>query len=409
MALVNEDYLRIPEMTSREDIERRVNAFRVLNPERRVLRLDSPVPMLAPPEDSACAIRRAAEELCHKSDLKGDTPVQGYDFLLEKIRKNYHRTTGIEFEKEAIFVASGMFFDLENLMATLGSDNIIAIAEVSDPNCKNAALLVGKNDANTAKAKENNLLYLKCNEQTGFVPQLPEQHADIIFLSNPNTVTGTLIDRAALKRWVDYATRNESIIIYDSSFCQYIHSPNIPRSIYEIKGAKKVAIELHTYLPNAASAALRCGFLILPVELQVHTIGGEAIMLNKLWKKRLDNFSNGVSYIAQRGAEALYTRRSKGETVQAVSYYKLNASLIREQMLACGAKVYGGENSPFVWVKLTKQYDSWKFFNMLLCDCGIVSIPGAVFGKESDNYMMFSAFCNRSELLTALESLNLLF
>jgi LL-diaminopimelate aminotransferase len=274
-----------------------------------------------------------------------------------------------------------------------------------DTICENATVLTGRAGMFVDEKRWNNLVYLKCNEETGFLPMLPKEHVDIIFLSNPNNVTGTVLDKTELKRWVNYATENESIIVYDSSYQAYINNEKVPRSIYEIKGAKKIAVEVCSYVKNAGFAGLKCGFAVFPVELQVKTLDGETVSLNKLWKKRINNFANGASYVSQRGAEALYTRKSKNEISEIVNYYNINASLIREEMLTLGWKVYGGTNSPFVWFKIPNGKTSWKFFDQLLYGFGIVGMPGAVFGASNDNYMRFSAFCDRNDVYDALEKI----
>ncbi|MDR2824477.1 MAG: LL-diaminopimelate aminotransferase, partial [Prevotellaceae bacterium] len=400
MVLANENYIKSPDSHYIEDIEKRVNAYRILHPNEKIYRIGAISPSLPLPQDAIVAMHRAVEDLSTISEFRGYGSVQGYDFLIDKILKEYRGTFGVAFDKECVFVSSGSTTDLANITNVFCGDNIVAIADTIDPAYENTTVLSGR-AGKLKNGKWGNLVYLKCDESTSFLPQLPAERIDIIFLSNPNNVTGTVINRSELKRWVDYALENESLIIYDASFQAFVKDENIPRSIYEIKGAKKVAIEIRSFSKDAGFAAIRCGFTIVPNELQVCTFSGKYVSVNKLWKKLIQNYTHGVSYISQRGAEALFSRKSKQEISELVNYYMINASLIREELNAMGCRVFGGQNSPYVWFKIPRGNTSWKFLLHLLHDFGIVGTPGIVFGAENDRYMRFSGYCNRNDLIVA--------
>ncbi|MDD5184762.1 MAG: aminotransferase class I/II-fold pyridoxal phosphate-dependent enzyme, partial [Paludibacter sp.] len=235
-----------------------------------------------------------------------------------------------------------------------------------------------------------------------FIPELPTEKIDVIYLCNPNNPTGTVLSKTELKKWVDYAIEHQSIIVYDGAYQSYINEPNIPRSIYEIKGAKKVAIEIRTYSKTAGFTGLRCGYSVFPQELMVYTKMGEETPLAKLWIRRIANYTNGVSYIVQRAAEAIYSRKGKAETKELVEYYLTNASLIRNELLSSGLKVYGGINSPYVWFKIPDNQTSWKFFNQLLYEHQVIGTPGVVFGTSGEGYMRFTGFNSRENTIEAL-------
>ena len=401
MVLANENYIKSPDSHYVEEIEKRINTYKILQPNQKILRIGAVSPSMPLPVDSIEAMYRAVKDLSNVENFHGYGPVQGYDFLIEKILKEYRTKYGLSFDKESVFINSGSTTDLANITNVVSGDNIVAIADTIDPAYENTTVLSGR-AGKLKNGKWGNLVYLKCDETTNFLPQLPSARVDIIFLSNPNNVTGTVIDRSELRRWVDYALENSSLIIYDASFQAFIKDENIPHSIYEIKGAKKVAIEICSFSKNAGFAGVRCGYTIVPTYLNAFTVTGKSVSINKLWKKLVENYTNGISYISQRGAEALFTRKSKNEILEFVNYYMSNAAMICEQMESIGCRVFGGQNSPYVWFKIPNQETSWKFFSRLLHDFGIIGTPGIVFGSGNDNFMRFSGYCNRADLQSAL-------
>jgi LL-diaminopimelate aminotransferase len=404
MALANENYLKTPEIYCFDEVEKRVNAFKVLHPNAKIIRLGVGDVTRPLPKEVVSAMHKAIDEMGQVDGFRGYSPPQGYDFLIEKILKEY-RSMGVVFDKDNIFVNEGAKSDIGNIGHVLGRDNIIAIADPVYPVYENATIMSGRAGVMTDEQKWSNVVYLRCSEETGFVPELPREKVDVIYLCNPNNPTGTVLTKQVLKKWVDYAIEHQSIIIYDGAYHAYINEPDVPRSIYEIKGAKKVAVEVRSYSKTAGFTGLRCGYSVFPHELLVYTKMGEEVPFIKLWSRRNANYTNGVSYVVQRGAEAVYSRKGKAEIQELVNYYQTNASMLRKELISMGYEVYGGVSSPYVWFKTPDDQPSWKFFQQLLYEKQIVGTPGVVFGNSGDGYMRFTGFSSREDTLLALERL----
>ena len=402
MALANENYLKTPEIYCFDEIEKRVNAFKIVHPHAKIIRLGVGDVTRPIPNEVVQAMHDAIDEMSATQTFRGYSPPQGYDFLIEKIVKDY-RSLGINLDKESVFINDGAKSDIGNIGHVLGRDNIIAISDPVYPVYENATIMSGRAGVLTDEMKWSNVVYLRCDEKTNFVPELPKERVDVIYLCNPNNPTGTVIKKAELKKWVDYAIENQSIIVYDGAYSAYVNEPDVPRSIYEIKGAKKVAVEIRSFSKSAGFTGLRCGYSVFPLELIVYTKMGEEASLNKLWNRRIANYTNGVSYVVQRAAEALYTRKGKNETQELVNYYLTNATLIRNELISIGFKVYGGVSSPYIWFQTPDHQPSWKFFHQLLYENQIVATPGIVFGHSGDNYMRLSGFSSREDTLIGLE------
>jgi len=402
MALANENYLKTPEIYCFDEIEKRVNAYKLLHSNAKIIRLGVGDVTRPLPNEVVQAMHAAVDELAHAETFRGYSPPQGYDFLIEKILKEY-RTLGVSLTKESVFISEGAKSDIGNVGHVLGRDNIIAIADPVYPVYENATIMSGRAGYLSDDQKWSNVVYLRCSSDTGFIPELPEEKVDIIYLCNPSNPTGTTINKTELKRWVDYAIEHESIIIYDAAYQAYISDEDVPKSIYEIKGAKKVAVEIRSYSKTAGFTGLRCGFTVIPTELIVHTKMGEKVTLNKLWNRRKANYTNGVSYIVQRGAEATYTKKGKVEVAELVNYYMTNAKMIRKELINCGLEVYGGVNSPYVWFRTPNDQPSWKFFHTMLYDFQIVSTPGVVFGSLGEGFMRLTGFSSREGTEIAME------
>lgn len=401
MALANENYLKTPEIYFFDDIDKRVNAYKVLHPQAKLIRLGIGDVTRPLPGEVIRAMHEAVDEMSKVETFRGYSPPQGYDFLIEKIVKDY-RTRGVNIDKDTVFVNDGAKSDIGNIGHVLGRDNIIAIADPVYPVYENATIMSGRAGFINEDQKWSNVVYLKCNEETGFVPELPTEKVDVIYLCSPNNPTGTTINKMEMKLWVDYALEHDSIIIFDAAYQSYITDEDVPASIYEIKNAKKVAIEIRSFSKSAGFTGLRCGFSIFPNELMVRTRMGETVPLIKLWSRRNANYTNGISYIVQRGAEALFSRKGKIEMQLLVDYYMTNTRLIRDELMRAGLKVYGGINSPYVWFKTPNNQSSWKFFQELLQHYQIVGMPGVVFGHEGEGYMRFAGFNSYEDTVTAL-------
>jgi LL-diaminopimelate aminotransferase len=402
MALANENYLKTPEIYCFDEIEKRVNAYKVLHPISKIIRLGVGDVTRPLPNSVVQAIHLAIDEMGHAETFRGYSPPQGYDFLIDKILKDY-RTLGISLDKESIFVNSGAKSDIGNIGHILGRDNIIAITDPVYPVYENATIMSGRAGVINDDQKWSNVVYLHCSAETDFIPQLPTEKVDVIYLCNPNNPTGTVLNKIYLKQWIDYAIEHQSIIVYDAAYQAYVNEPNVPHSIYEIKGAKKVAIEIRSYSKTAGFTGLRCGFSVFPQELMVYTQMGDEVPLFKLWNRRITNYTNGVSYIVQRGAEAIYSKKGKSETRELVDYYLTNATLIRNVLISEGYEVYGGVSSPYIWFKTPDNMPSWKFFQQLLYEHQVVGTPGVVFGSSGEGYMRFTGFSNREDTLEALD------
>ncbi len=404
MALANENYLKTPEIYCFDEIEKRVNAYKVLHPNTKIIRLGVGDVTRPLPNEVVQAMHQAIDEQTRVETFRGYSPPHGYDFLIEKIVKEY-KSMGVTIDKDCVFVNDGAKSDIGNIGHVLGRDNIIAIAEPVYPVYENATIMSGRAGFLMDEQKWSNIVYLKCNEDTGFLPELPSEKVDVIYICNPNNPTGISMNKTELKRWVDYAIEHESIIVYDAAYQAYIREADVPRSIYEIKGAKKVAIEIRSFSKTAGFTGLRCGFSVFPKELLVYTLNGEHVPLIKLWNRRKGNYTNGVSYIVQRGAEAVFSRKGKSEVNDLIEYYLTNAGIIRKELMKAGLQVYGGLNSPYVWFKTPDNQMSWKFFHQLLYEFQIVGTPGVVFGMAGEGYMRFTGFSSREGTLMAMERL----
>ena len=402
MALANENYLKTPEIYFFDDIDKRVNAYKLLHPQAKLIRLGIGDVTRPLPGEVIRAMHEAVDEMSKVETFRGYSPPQGYDFLIDKIVKDY-RTRGVNIDKDTVFVNDGAKSDIGNIGHVLGRDNIIAIADPVYPVYENATIMSGRAGFINEDQKWSNVVYLKCNEETGFIPELPAEKVDVIYLCSPNNPTGTTINKVEMKLWVDYALEHDSIIIFDAAYQSYITDEDVPASIYEIKNAKKVAIEIRSFSKSAGFTGLRCGFSIFPNELMVRTRMGETVPLIKLWNRRNANYTNGISYIVQRGAEALFSRKGKKEMQVLVDYYMTNTRLIRDELMRAGLKVYGGINSPYVWFKTPNNQSSWKFFQELLHHYQIVGMPGVVFGHEGEGYMRFAGFNSYEDTVTALD------
>jgi len=404
MALANENYLKVPQIYCFDEIEKKVNAYKLLHPKAEIIRLGAGDVTRPLPAEVIKAMHKAIDELGHENSFRGYSPPQGYDFLISKIQKEY-KSLGISLAKETIFINDGAKSAIGNIGHVLGRDNIIAIAEPVYPVYENATIMSGRAGNIIDESKWSNIVYLACTPENNFIPELPEEKVDVIYICNPNNPTGTAMNRAELKKWVDYAIDHHSIIVYDGAYEAYIQQDEIPRSIYEIKGAKKVAIEVRTFSKTAEFTGLRCGYAVFPHELNVFTKFGESVPLVDLWSRRNSNYTNGVSYIVQRGAEAVFSAKGKQEVNEIINYYITNTQLVRNELIALGFEVFGQVNSPYIWFKVPDNMSSWKYFNELLFQKNIVGTPGILFGSKGEGYMRFTGFSSRENILKALDRL----
>ena len=403
MALVNEHYLKLPEDYFFTEIEKRTNAFCVTHPRAKIINLgvgDVSQPL---PSEVVKAMHVAVDEMADEAAFRGYSPAHGYRFLIDNIIKYDYQSRGVLLDSDEIFISDGAKPDTGNLGHILGRDNIIAITDPVYPVYENTAIMSGRAGQMTEDGKWSNVVYLNCLPENNFVPELPEEKVDVIYLCYPNNPTGTALNKTELKKWVDYALENQAVIIYDGAYEAYITGNDIPRSIYEIKGSKKVAIEVRSFSKTAGFTGLRCSYAVVPKELVAYTLLGEKRELNKLWLRRQTTYFNGVSYVVQRGAEATYSRKGRKQIAELVQYYLTNAGIIKNELQQLGFQTYGGVNSPNIWVKTPNNMPSWNFFQQLLYETYIVGTPGVGFGLNGEGYFRFTGFSSRENTIAAME------
>lgn len=402
MAYANEYYLRLPGSYLFADVAKRVNAYKVSHPKVRVISLgigDVTRP-LAPAVIEA--MHKAADEMAVKASFRGYGPEHGYDFLRDAIMKGDFLPRGIHLDRDEIFVNDGAKSDTGNIQELLRWDNSVAVTDPVYPVYIDSNAMIGR-AGKFEGGRWTDITYLPCTAENNFTPELPDHRIDMIYLCYPNNPTGTVLTKDELRKWVNFALRNEAVLFYDAAYQAYIQDPSIPHSIYEIKGARKCAIEFHSYSKTAGFTGVRCGYTVIPKDLHIVTLDGKEVSLNKMWERRQSTKFNGTSYISQRAAEATYTPEGHRQTRETIAYYMENARIMREALTGLGYKVFGGENAPYLWVKTPNGEDSWKFFDTLLYGCGVVCTPGVGFGPSGEGYFRLTSFGDREDVEEAME------
>jgi LL-diaminopimelate aminotransferase len=405
MAFINENYLKLKAGYLFPEIGRRVREFAQANPDKKIIRMG--IGDVTQPLSPAIikAFHEGVEEMAKGDTFKGYGPEQGYDFLREAIAKNDYQARGVDIKADDIFVSDGSKCDTGNIQDIFGSDNIIGICDPVYPVYADTTVMSGK----TGQCQENGyfdgIVYMPCNEANGFIPELPKQRPDLIFLCFPNNPTGTVATKAELKKWVDYAFQNKCIILYDAAYEAFITDSSIPHSIYEIEGAKKIAIEFRSFSKTAGFTGTRCAFTVIPDEVVAYDKKGNAHPVKPLWMRRHTTKFNGVSYPVQKAAAAIYTEQGKKEVKDIIAYYLGNAKIMRESLSQLGFKVFGGINGPYVWVQTKNNVKSWDFFDKLLNEANVVGTPGSGFGPSGEGFFRFSSFADRENVLEAMERL----
>lgn len=402
MALVNEHFLKLQSNYLFSDIAKKVNSFKITHPKQKIIRMgigDVTQP-LAPAVIEA--MHKAVDEMASKETFHGYGPEQGYPFLIDAIIKNDYESIGVSLEPSEVFISDGAKSDCGNIGDLLRHDNSIGVTDPVYPVYIDSNVMSGRTGT-WENGIWSDVVYIPCTAENQFVPELPSRRVDIIYLCYPNNPTGTTLTKEELKKWVNYALANDAIIMYDSAYEAYIQDPTIPHSIYEIKGAKKVAIEFRSFSKTAGFTGVRCGYTVIPKEVSATTLKGERVFLNKLWHRRQCTKFNGTSYITQRGAEAVYSPEGKKQIRQTINYYMNNAKLMKEGLEACGLQVYGGTNAPYLWVKTPDNLSSWKFFEKLLYEVFIVSTPGVGFGPSGEGYLRLTAFGDHDDTIEAIQ------
>ena len=407
MAKLNNHYLKLKAGYLFPEIARRVNLFTDNNPEgaKQIIRcgigdVTEPLPLAARE-----AMKAAIDELGNRETFKGYGPEQGYDFLRSAIAKGDYQDNGIKIEDDEIFVSDGSKCDTGNILDIFGNNNKIAITDPVYPVYVDTNVMAGNTgEANESGAYEG-IYYMPCNAENGFVAKIPKERVDLIYLCYPNNPTGATATKDQLKEWVDYAKANGSIILYDAAYQAFIKDENVPRSIYEIDGARDCAIEFRSFSKNGGFTGVRCAFTVVPKELMAEDDKGEKRSLHPLWSRRQSTKFNSVSYPVQKAAEALYTEEGKNQVSSLISHYMDNAALLSSACAEIGLSVYGGENAPYVWVACPESVDSWGMFDKMLNEANVVITPGAGFGEAGEGFFRISAFNSKENVETVCERL----
>jgi LL-diaminopimelate aminotransferase len=406
MARINENYLKLQAGYLFPEIGRRVNEFVTANPGKKVIRMgigDVTRP-LAP--SVVKAFHEGVEEMSKAETFKGYGPEQGYAFLREAISENDYKKRGVDISANDIFISDGSKCDTGNIQEIFGHENKIAICDPVYPVYADTTVMSGKTGTIQPNGYFSGIIYMPCTSKNNFIPELPAETPDLIFLCFPNNPTGAVATREELKKWVDYALKNKSIILYDAAYEAFITDDTIPHTIYEIEGAKKVAIEFRSFSKTAGFTGTRCAFTVVPEELMAFDSNGNARPVKPLWNRRQTTKFNGVSYPVQKAAAAVYSEEGKKEVAEIISYYLENARIMKEGLSKAGFEVFGGMNAPYIWVKTKNGMKSWEFFDKLLNEANVVGTPGSGFGPAGEGYFRFSAFADRTSTIEAMERIN---
>ena len=403
MALINENYLKLPGSYLFSEIARRIELYRAEHPDKEVIRLgigDVTRPLVPAVIEG---FQRAVAEMAMEKTFRGYGPDQGYDFLRRAIVEHDYRPRGVDFTEDEIFISDGAKCDTGNIQELFALDNIVAVTDPVYPVYVDSNVMAGRTGKLGQDGRFAGLVYLPCTEATGLKPQLPQTKVDLIYLCYPNNPTGTTLTNSELKQWVDCARANRALILYDAAYEAYITEPDIPHSIYEIEGAREVALEFRSFSKTAGFTGTRCAFAVVPKAARAYAADGSAHELHGLWLRRQTTKFNGVSYPVQAAAAAVYTPEGHRQTREVVSYYMENARLIREGLQSLGFRVYGGINAPYIWMKTPGSLSSWEFFDKLLGEVQVVGTPGAGFGPSGEGFFRLTAFSSRENTEQAME------
>jgi LL-diaminopimelate aminotransferase len=403
MATINDNYLKLKAGYLFPEIARRVNAFAQANPDAKIIRLgigDVTEPL---PEACRTAMIKAVEDMGDRSSFKGYGPEQGYNWLREKIATHDFQARGAAIEADEIFISDGSKCDSGNILDIFGKNNIIAVTDPVYPVYVDTNVMAGNTGDVNEKGEYGGLVYLPVTAENNFTAEIPSQKVDLIYLCFPNNPTGATATKEHLQAWVNYAKANGSIIFFDAAYEAFITDPTLPHSIFEIEGARDCAIEFRSFSKNAGFTGTRCALTVVPKTLTAKAADGSNVELWKLWNRRQSTKFNGVSYIIQRGAEAVYSEAGQTQIKALVNFYLDNAKIIREELTNAGLKVYGGVNAPYVWVKTPHGLSSWEFFDKLLETVNVVGTPGSGFGAAGEGYFRISAFNSRENVEEAMK------
>ncbi len=404
MAKINENFLKLQAGYLFPEIGRRKRAFQEANPDAEIISMgigDVTQP-LAPAVIEA--MKNAVDEMGRTETFRGyDDSGIGYEFLRTAIKENDFKSRGVDIDIDEIIVSDGAKCDTGNMQEVFGLDNVVAVPDPVYPVYVDTNVMAGRTGEPAEQGKYEGIVYMPCTEENNFVPDLPKEKVDLIYLCFPNNPTGAVATKEQLEKWVDYARLNKAIILFDAAYEAFISDPDIPHSIYEIDGAKEVAIEFRSFSKTAGFTGLRCAFTVVPKQLKAYTNDGRAVEVAPIWKRRHCTKFNGVSYVTQAGAAAVYSPEGKEQNRQIIDIYMANAKLIRETLSRLGYTVYGGVNAPYIWLKTPNGVSSWEFFDTLLNKTHVVGTPGAGFGSAGEGYFRLTAFATPDNVKEALE------
>lgn len=403
MSFINENFLNLQDSYLFSTIAKKVSEYSKNNPDKKIIKLgigDVTRPIVPIAIE---AMHKAVDEIGIASGFKGYGPEQGYQFLRNAIVEDY-KSRGVNIEADEVFVSDGAKCDCGNIVDIFSIDNKVAITDPVYPVYLDTNVMSGRSGKfNKDTDTYENIVYLPVTAENDFKPELPKEKVDMIYLCFPNNPTGTVLSKDDLKKWIDYAKENDSIILYDSAYEAFITEENIPHSIFEVEGAKDVAIEFRSFSKTAGFTGVRCAYVVIPKTVKGKTKSGENISLNKLWNRRTCTKFNGVSYIVQKAAEATLTKEGKAQITENINYYMENAKIIKKGLEEAGFTVFGGTNSPYVWLKVPSNMTSWEFFDKLLEEANVVGTPGSGFGPHGEGYFRLTAFGTKENTLEAIE------
>lgn len=401
---INENFLKLRKNYLFADVAKKVEAYSAAHPGVRLIRLGIGDVTRPLPPAVVSALEKAAAEMGAAGTFRGYGPEQGYDFLREAIARHDFQSRGLGISAGEIYVNDGAKSDTGNFGELFGADNVICLTDPIYPVYIDANVMAGRCGDFDGKGW-NRVVYAPCTADNGFCPPLPGAKVDIIYLCYPNNPTGTTLPLSELQRWVDYALRNGSLILFDAAYEAYIRTPGVPHSIYEAEGARRCAVEFRSFSKTAGFTGLRCGYTVVPRELKVKTAAGAEVALGELWLRRQCTKFNGTAYIVQRAAEAVYSSEGQRQVRETIDYYMENARIMREALTAAGLEVFGGTDAPYLWLRTPGGESSWRFFDMLLTETGIVCTPGVGFGPAGEGYVRLTAFGRREDCCEAMERL----
>ena len=403
MARINDNYLKLQAGYLFPEISRRVSEFTQDNPEASVIRLGigDVIKPLVPAVLKA--FHQGVDEMAASTTFHGYGPEQGYDWLSQIIIDKAYKPLGVDLKTSEVFISDGSKCDSSNILDIFDLGNKVAIGDPVYPVYNDTNVMVGRSGQMNEKGYYDGLVYMPCTEENGFNPDFPSEKVDLIYLCCPNNPTGTVATKEQLKAWVDYAIKNDAVILFDAAYEAFITEADIPHSIYEIEGAKQCAIEFRSFSKTAGFTGVRCGLTVIPEELMGTTDSGEKYSFNKLWNRRQCTKFNGVSYPVQKAAAAVYSDEGWAQVKEIIDFYMENARVIREGLSAAGIQCFGGVNAPYIWLKTPEGMTSWDFFDKLLNECHVVGTPGSGFGPSGEGYFRLSAFGERENVETAVQ------